>query len=96
MAITASVTTIQGIVLQNAYINLQLPTITKTKNIEGNNIFILSANPYIFADKAAYDAGKIPVEGIDLSCEIDLTKNVFEQGYSALKSNARFTNCADC
>ena len=95
MAIKATITTIQGLNLTSAYINLQSPQIIKAK-IEGITTYKLGANACVYADKAAYDAGRIPVEGFSVVCELDLAQNVLEQGYAELKASARLTEVEDC
>jgi len=105
MAIKSTITTIQGINLTSAYINLQNPQIQKVKTIipatetEPESIvttYKLGANACVYADKDAYDAGKIPIEGFSVVCDIDLEQNVYEQGYTALKQSPRLSEIVDC
>jgi hypothetical protein len=95
MAIQAKITTIQGLTLETAYVNIQSPQITKEK-IEGINSYSIGGNTCIYASKATYDAGKIPVEGFSVVCELDLTQNPIEQLYVQLKLNERLSEMEDC
>lgn len=95
MAITANIVTIQGLSLTNTYINLSAPQIQKAKT-ETGNVYKLGANACVYADKTAYAAGKIPIEGFSVVTEIDLEQNLYEQGYVALKLNTRLSNVEDC
>ena len=105
MAIKPTITTIQGIQLTQAYINLQSPQIQKIKTIipasetepeSTVTTYRLGANACVYASKEAYDAGKIPIEGFSVVCEIDLEQNLYEQGYTALKQNPRLSEIVDC
>ena len=96
MAIQCKITTIHGVQLPSAYINFAPnPQIVK-QGTETGNSYKLSANACIYASKAAYDAGKIPVEGFSVVCDLDLTGNVLEQGYAKLKQNERLSEIIDC
>lgn len=94
MAIKATITTIQGLNLTTAYINLQNPQIQKVKT-ETGNAYKFCANACVYADKPAYDAGKIPVEGFSVVCDIDLAQNIMEQGYAQLKLSERLSDIED-
>ena len=94
MAIKSTITTIQGITLPQAYINLSSPQIQKVKTETGNT-YKLGANACVYASKSAYDEGKIPVEGFSVVCEIDIAGNVIEQGYAQLKLSDRLSNITD-
>ena len=95
MAIQAKVTTIQGVSLDTAYINISNPQIIKTKTETGNT-YKLGGNACVYVSKEAYDAGKIPLEGFSVVCDLDLTKDMFEQAYAELKKNTRLTDVEDC
>jgi len=94
MAIKAKVETIQGVILETAYINIQNPQIQKIKS-EGVNSYKVGANACVYASKDAYNTGKIPVEGFSVICDLDLTKNVLEQLYLELKLNPRLEDIVD-
>jgi hypothetical protein len=91
MAIKAKITTIQGINLTEAYINIQNPQIQKVKT-ETGNIYKFGGNACVYASKTAYEAGKIPVEGFSVVCELDLDGNIMEQAYVELANNERLEN----
>lgn len=98
MAIQAKVTTIQGVSLDQAYINISNPQITKTK-IEGVNVYTIGGNASVWASKEYYDSEvqpKVPVESFSVVCELDLTQNPIEQLYAALKVNERLSEVVDC
>lgn len=94
MAIQATITTIQGITLPTAYINIADTQITKAK-AENGNTYNLGFNACVYAGQGAYDAGFPPVEGFGLTCELSLDGNVLTQAYTALKENPRLTDIQD-
>ena len=94
MAIQAKITTIQGVSLDTAYVNIGNPQIIKEKT-ETGNIYKLGGNACVYVSEEAYDAGKIPVEGFSVVCSLDLTKDMFEQAYTELKKNTRLTEIVD-
>lgn len=94
MAIKAKIETIQGIILETAYINIQNPQIQKIK-IEGINTYKVGANACVYASKDAYNTGKIPVEGFSVVCDLNLNVNALEQLYAALKLNQRLEEIVD-
>ena len=95
MAIKAKITTIQGVSLDTAYINIGNPQIIKEKT-EAGNIYKLGGNACVYVNKEAYDNSKIPVEGFSVVCDLDLTKDLFTQAYAELKKNTRLTDVEDC
>jgi|GEM_PF-5179327 len=95
MAIQAKITTIQGVTLEKSYINISNPQIQKVKTEEGNK-YILGANACVYANKQACIDNKPPVEGFSVTCDLDLSKNVIDQAYVALKTNERLSNIVDC
>ena len=95
MAIKAKVTTLQGVSLDTAYINSSNSQVIKTKTQTGN-VYKLGGNACVYVNKPAYDNGKIPVEGFSVVCDLDLTKDLFTQAYTALKTNERLSNIVDC
>jgi hypothetical protein len=102
MAIQCSVTTIQGIPLSTAYINLNNPQIIKTRTASTatppvyTNTYSFAANAQIYASQTVYNSGNaIPIEGFSVTCPCDITQNAIEQGYVALKTNARLSNITD-
>lgn len=100
MAIKAKTTTIQGVILETAYINLANPQISKVKT-DGVNSYNIGANACIYSNKEYYDAKilaketPIPVEGFSVVCELDLSKNVLEQAYTELKLSTRLEDIVD-
>ena len=94
MAIQAKITTIQGVSLDTAYINISNPQIIKEKTETGNT-YKFCGNACVYVNKEAYDTGKIPAEGFSVVCDLDLTKDLFTQAYTALKTNERLTNVTD-
>jgi len=74
--------------IENAYINIRQINATK-----GNLAVILD----VFASKAARDAGKAPIDVIELSGphELNGVGNLWEKGYSIAKLDERLTGAAD-
>jgi hypothetical protein len=95
MAIQGKITTIQGVSLDTAYINIQMPQIIKVKQGDNTNKYNISGNVCIYVDSVIYTAGNIPIECFSITCELDLTKNPLEQLYTVLKSNTRLSNITD-
>ena len=100
MAIQAKIQTIQGVILETAYINLANPQISKVKT-DGVNSYKLGCNACVYASKEYYDAKilaketPIPVEGFSVTCALDLSKNVLEQAYAELKLSTRLEDIVD-
>lgn len=94
MAIQAKITTIQGVTLEQAYINLASPQISKVKTETGNE-YTISANACVYASKDAYDAGKVPVEGFSVSCDLNIESNALSQLYAQLTLSDRLENIAE-
>lgn len=94
MAIQCKITTIQGITLDSAYINLANPQIIKAKT-EGINTYTIGANACVYVNKDAYDTGKIPLEGFAVTCDLNLDGNALTQAYTALKANSRLQNIVE-
>lgn len=133
MAIKCKITTIQGITLENAYINIQNPQIIKVKTeiqipvvrnenstppvseevithdeeiiipvdgemkivTTGVNSYTLEGNVCVYVNEESYNAGKIPIEGFSVSCDLNLDENPLAQAYKALKLNGRLENIED-
>lgn len=95
MAIQAKITTIQGVELDTAYINIQNPQIIKQRT-NGVNSYTFGGNANIYVSQALYAAGNIPVECFGVTCALDLTKTIMDQAYAALKTYNRITNVSDC
>lgn len=56
-----------------------------------------SASMDLYADKAARDAGKTPIESMGFSFPLDLadSANIVAQAYSHIKARPEFTGAAD-
>ncbi|CQR73293.1 hypothetical protein SOV_50760 [Sporomusa ovata DSM 2662] len=65
MAIQCKITTIQGVSLDAAYINIQNPQIIKTK-IEDINNYSFRGNVCVYANKESYNSNLIPLEVFDI------------------------------
>ncbi len=74
--------------IENAYINIRQINATK-----GNLSIIMD----VFASKAARDAGKSPIDVIELSGphELNGTGNLWEKGYALAKLDERLVGAAD-
>ncbi len=74
--------------IQNAYINIRQINATK-----GSLSIIMD----VFASKAAREAGKAPIDVIELSGahELNGVGNLWEKGYSLAKLDERLTGAAD-
>jgi len=109
MAIKCKITTVQGLELDMAYINIQSPQIMKVKTevitpatdtdratTVSTNAYKLGCNACVYVNKDAYDAGKIPIEGFSVMVDqLDLNANVLTQAYDQLKLNERLTNIVE-
>jgi hypothetical protein len=103
MAIQCAITTIQGVELTAAHVNIANPQIIKTRPINATqatataiNIWTFYGNASIYASTGAYQTGNPPIEGFPISCQVDLDKNVLVQAYAALKTNPRLSKVTDC
>ena len=74
--------------IQNAYVNIRQINATK-----GNLQIIMD----VFASKDARNAGKAPIDVIELSGahELNGVGNLWEKGYSLAKLDERLTGAAD-
>lgn len=74
--------------VQNAYVNIRQINATK-----GNLSIIMD----VFASKAAREAGKAPIDVIELSGahELNGVGNLWEKGYALAKLDERLTGAAD-
>lgn len=74
--------------VQNAYVNIRQINATK-----GNLSIIMD----VFASKAAREAGKQPIDVIELSGahELNGVGNLWEKGYALAKLDERLTGAAD-
>ena len=101
MAIQATITTTQGVLLSTAYINLGTPQINKERQEDGTNKYTLGSNACVYSNKEYYDAcilakvTPIPVEGFSVVCGLDLDVNALEQGYAELKRSERLENITE-
>jgi hypothetical protein len=83
MAIKCNITTLSGVVLNEAYCRAVDFSVGKNQ---------MSFNVQIFADKE-----KSPVEAERLTASYDLTgKNPYAQAYSHLKTLSKFAGAQDC
>ena len=95
MAIKATIETIQGLSLTDAYVNISNPQVIKVKTAEGNT-YRFSGNACVYASETAYSEGKIPIEGFSVVVDnLDLAQNMFEQAYTVLAENERLSNVTD-
>jgi len=102
MAIQAKITTIQGITLETAYINIQNPQIQKVVTehevnpaTETVNTFKITGNACVYISKEAYDTGKIPIEGFSVISDLNLDINPYTQAYAQLALNERLENIVE-
>ena len=96
MAIQCKITTIQGVQLDTAYINIQCPQILKAKQEDGTNKYVFGGSACVYVCKECYEDNKIPIESFSVSCDLDINDNMFNQAYDELKKNERLEEAVDC
>ena len=104
MAITANMTTHDGVALTSAYIRVTSTYVKKMKDNEGNEVWKLVYDVEIYKDKATRDdeakeqsmrISNRHVDHFKIDYSLDATDNPVKLAYADLKANSNLSNVAD-
>ena len=104
MAITANMTTHDGVALTSAYIRVTSTYVKKMKDNEGNEVWKLVYDVEIYKDKATRDdeakeqsmrISNRHVDHFKIDYSLDATDNPVKLAYADLKTNSQLSNIAD-
>jgi len=104
MAITANMTTHDGVALTSAYVRVTSTYVKKMKDNEGNETWKLVYDVEIYKDKATRDdkvteqSMRISNRHIDhfkIDYSLDASDNPVKLAYADLKTNSELSNVAD-
>ena len=104
MAITANMTTHDGIALTDAYVRVTSTYVKKMKDDEGNDSWKLVYDVLIYKDKATRDdevteqtmrISNRHVDHFKIDYSLDATDNPVKLAYADLKTNSQLSNVKD-
>ena len=104
MAITANMTTHNGVALTDAYVRVTSTYVKKMKDDKGNDSWKLVYDVEIYKDKATRDdeateqsmrISNRHVDHFKIDYSLDATDNPVKLAYADLKTNSQLSNIAD-
>ena len=104
MAITANMTTHNGVALTDAYVRVTSTYVKKMKDDKGNDSWKLVYDVEIYKDKATRDdeakeqtmrISNRHVDHFKIDYSLDATDNPVKLAYADLKANSQLSNIAD-
>ena len=104
MAITANMTTHNGVALTDAYVRVTSTYVKKMKDDKGNDSWKLVYDVEIYKDKATRDdeateqsmrISNRHVDHFKIDYSLDATDNPVKLAYADLKANSNLSNVAD-
>ena len=104
MAITANMTTHDGVALTSAYVRVTSTYVKKMKDDEGNDSWKLVYDVEIYKDKATRDdevkeqsmrISNRHVDHFKIDYSLDASDNPVKLAYADLKTNSELSNVAD-